>query len=217
MNPPTKENLSNVEIAVYALYLLGGWRERIHTEDIVLKCYEIAPSKFSWVKYPERPSDHTVYVSLTDATKQKNGALVGGESDRKRDTRKKGIQRIGGWKLTPQGVEWVEKNKRRIESSLGTHATLGERLDTDRKLKELLRSHAYSKFLKNGDNADISHAEFAESLVCTVNTSSEILNDRLEQIFSIAEKTKNEIVKSYVIFCQKNFEHVLKQKEKRYD
>lgn len=52
MNPPNTENLSNIDIVVYALYVLGGWRERIHTEDIALKCFEIAPSRFSWVKYP---------------------------------------------------------------------------------------------------------------------------------------------------------------------
>jgi len=205
MNPPNTENLSNIDIVVYALYVLGGWRERIHTEDIALKCFEIAPSRFSWVKYPKYPDNHTAYLSLGDAKKQKYGALVKGESERKRES-----QRIGGWKLTPQGVEWVESNKRRIESSLGTHATLGERLDTDRKLRELLKSRAYSKFLKNAESADISHAEFAESLVCTVNTSSEILNDRLEQIFSIAKKTRNEDVKRYVSFCQKKFENVLR-------
>lgn len=205
MNPPNEESLSNIDIVVYALYALGGWQERIHTEDIALKCYEIAPSKFSWVKYPRYPDNHTAYLSLGDAKKQKYGALVKGESERKRET-----QRIGGWKLTPHGVEWVEKNKRRIESSLGTHATLGERLETDRKLKELLKSRAYSKFHKDGANANISHAEFAESLVCTVNTSHEILNDRLEQIYSIAEKTKNDGVKRYVDFCQKQFENLLK-------
>ncbi len=70
MNPPNEESLSNIDIVVYALYALGGWRERIHTEDIALKCYEIAPSKFSWVKYPQYPDNHTAYLSLGDAKKR---------------------------------------------------------------------------------------------------------------------------------------------------
>ena len=75
MNPPSIE-LSNIDIAVYALYLLGGWRDRIHTEDIALKCFELAPSKFSWVKYPEYPDNNTAYLSLGDAKKTKYGVLV---------------------------------------------------------------------------------------------------------------------------------------------
>lgn len=204
MNPSNEESLSNIDIVVYALYSLGGWGERIHTEEIALKCFEIAPSRFSWTKYPIYPDLSSAYDALRTAKKQ-NYALVKGESERKREKK-----RIGGWKLTPHGVEWVERNKKRIESSLGTHATLGERLEADRKLKELLKSQAYSKFLKSGSNADISHAEFAESLVCTVNTSPEILNDRLEQIYSIARKTNNDNVKKYIDFCQGKFENLLK-------
>ena len=43
MNPPNPDNLSNIDIVVYALYLLGGWHERVHTDDIALKCFELAP------------------------------------------------------------------------------------------------------------------------------------------------------------------------------
>ncbi|MFH2104546.1 MAG: hypothetical protein ABIJ39_14455 [Chloroflexota bacterium] len=205
MNPLSTENLSNIDIAVYALYLLGGWRDRVHTEDIALKCFELAPSKFSWVKYPEYPDNHTAYLSLGDAKKQKYGALVEGGSERQ-----KGKKHIGRWKLTPHGVEWIEISKQRIEEALGKHATIGERLDTDRKLKELRNSTGYRKFLRDGDQADISHAEFAESLVCTVNTSPEILNDRLEQLLSIAEKKKQDEIKRYVGFCQEKFVNILK-------
>jgi predicted HTH domain antitoxin len=205
MNPPNADNLSNIDIAVYALYLLGGWRERVHTEDIALKCFELAPSKFSWVKYPEYPDNNTAYLSLGDAKKQKYGALVKGGSERKKE-----MQHIGGWKLTLHGVEWIEGNKLRIEESLGKHATTGERLDIDRKLKELRNSIAYSKFLRSGESGDISHAEFAESLVCTVNTSSEILNDRLEQLSSIAKELKKDDIEKYIRFCREKFEGLLK-------
>lgn len=203
MNPPRADSLSNVEIAVYALYLLGGWRERIHTEDIALKCYEIAPSKFSWIKYPKYPEYNTAYLSLGDAKKPKYGALVDGESER---NKKKGS--IGGWKLTLKGVEWIENNKARLELALGQHATIGKRLDVDRKMRELLNSIAYQKFLKNRSN--ISHAEFAESLVCTVNTSAEILNERLDQLYSTAETLKKDEVKLYVQYCREFFSAILK-------
>ena len=115
--------------------------------------------------------------------------------------------------LTGNGVQWIKVNKARIEKYLGKHIPTGDRLASDRKLKELLRSAAFKEFSHNGDQAEFSHAEFAESLVCTVNASSEILNDRLEQLYSTGEKLQREEVKNYVSFCRKKFTLLLGGKE----
>ncbi|MEO0010166.1 MAG: hypothetical protein ABIK51_06585, partial [candidate division WOR-3 bacterium] len=72
------DSLSDIDIAVYALYILGGWHSRIHTEDIALKCFELAKSKFSWVKYPQYPDPTPARYALEAAKKQENGALVTG-------------------------------------------------------------------------------------------------------------------------------------------
>ncbi len=40
----------NSELVVYALYLLGGESHPVHTEDVALKCFELFPDSFSWVK-----------------------------------------------------------------------------------------------------------------------------------------------------------------------
>lgn len=202
------DELSDKDIVIYALYLLGGWQKRVHTEDIALRCYEFAPSKFSWVKYPQYPDLAPARFALEKAKRPEHGALVKGESERKR-TRKKGI---GGWMLTERGIQWVESNKSRIERYLDEHLTTGDRLPADRKLKELLRSVAFRKFRECGEQAEISHAEFAESLVCTVNTKAEVLNDRLEQLYSIAEVLRREEVKDYVNFCRKKFASILARK-----
>lgn len=199
--------LSDKHIVLYALYLLGGWQKRVHTEDIALKCFQIAPTKFSWVKYPEYPDIAPARFALEAAKKQKHGALVKGESERK-----KTVKSVGGWMLTANGLQWIKDNKELIEKYLGKHVPTGERLPADRKLKELLGSVAFNKFINDGEQAEISHAEFAESLVCTVNTRSEVLNDRLEQLYSISEKMKKKEVKDYVNFCRKKFASLLEKK-----
>lgn len=196
--------LSNKDIVLYALYILGGWQTRIHTEDIAIKCHQLVPRKFSWVKYPQYPDIMPTIFGLESAKKLKNGALVEGESERKRTPK-----RIGGWMLTPNGINWIEANKKRVEEYLSKHEIIGDRLHADRKLKELYRSKAFRKFIKNGEKTEISHAEFAESLICTVNTRSKILKDRLKQLHSIAEKLKKEEIKNYVNFCKKEFESLL--------
>ena len=206
MNPKDQiDSLSNIDIVVYALYVLGGWQKRVHTEDVALKCYELAPSKFSWIKYPQYPDLSSAYFALKDAGKPRYGALVEGDSERQREK-----NRIGGWKLTPRGDRWIQSSKERIEGFLGKHAPISDRLHSDRRAKELLGSVAFPKFLKNGEQAEISHAEFAESLVCTVNTGPEILSDRLEQLYSTAEALRNEEIKSYVTFCRRRFVSLLK-------
>lgn len=198
------DTLSGKDIAVYALHLLGGWQKRVHTEDVALKCYELAPSKFSWVKYPQYPDATPARFALEAAKKQEYGALVKGESERKRTSKN-----IGGWMLTANGIEWVKANKRRIEEYLGKHIPTGDRLPADRKLRELMVSVAFRKFRDSEEQAEISRAEFAESLVCTVNTKAEVLNDRLEQLYSIAEELKREDIKSYINFCRRRFTSLL--------
>lgn len=201
------DKLSNKDIVLYALYLLGGWQKRVHTEDIAVKCYQLAPTKFSWVKYPQYPDLTPARFTLEAVKKLKYGALVKGESERKR-----AIESVGGWMLTANGIQWIKANKARIEQYLGEHVPVGDRLPADRKLKELLGSAAFRKFRDYGEQAEISHTEFAESLVCTVNTRAEVLNDRLEQHHAIAEELGKEEVKNYVKFCRKKFAPLLGEK-----
>jgi hypothetical protein len=201
------DKLSGMDIVLYSLYLLGGWQKRVHTEDIALKCFQVAPSKFSWVKYPRYPDLTPARFALEAAKKPGYGALVKGESERKRT-----VKSVGGWMLTGEGIKWIKVNKPRIEQYLGKHRPTGDRLHTDRKLKELLRSVAFKKFMDYGEDTEISHAEFAESLVCTVNTRAEVLSDRLEQLHSIAEELRKEEVKNYVNFCQSKFALLLEKR-----
>ncbi len=198
-----KENkLSDVDVVLYALYKLGGWQERIHTEDIALKCYKLAPSKFSWVKYKEYPDLMAVWFALGDAKKERYGALVVGGSERKKGS---GKDKFGGWRLSENGLQWIKDNQYRIEESLYGGFSPDSRLIEGRRLKTLTNSQAYIKFLRQGEKAAISHAEFAESLICTVNTKPEILKERLEQLYSAADLLKQTDVKRYLDYCRKRF------------
>ena len=197
--------LSDKDIVLYALYLLGGWQERIHTEDIALKCHQLAPSRFSWVKYPQYPDIQPVRFAL-EKVGAKHGGLVEGKSERK----DKAI--VGGWRLTESGVQWIEANRTRIEQSLAKDVSIKDRLPQNRRINELFRSLAFRKFQQYGEKAEISHAEFAESLVCTVNTKADVLIERLEQLYSAAEELKRQEIKDYVDFCRGKFALLLNRR-----
>lgn len=196
--------LSARDIVIYALYILGGAHSRIHTEDIALKCYDLASSEFSLVKYPQYPDITPARFALEGAKKPESGALVRGESERKR-----AAGSIGGWMLTPTGIQWIKANISKIESNLGKHGPIGDRLSSSRKLKELLNSIAYKKYKEFSEQANISHADFAESLVSTVNTRADVLDERLNLIYSTAEELGIEDVKKYVRFCRIKFAALL--------
>ena len=43
-----KEEVNNLEIALFALYKLGGITQKVHTEKIAFECFNLAQERFSW-------------------------------------------------------------------------------------------------------------------------------------------------------------------------
>ena len=187
-----KNDLKNRDIVLYSLYLLGGLQKRINTEDVALKCFNLAPRKFSWIKYPKIPDLAPVSFTL-----EKSTPFVDGESERK--------SKIGGWRLTSIGRNWIKNNLDRIEEILGKHKQVGNRLFDDRRLNILFKSPAYQKFLSFKNDPEITYAEFTESLICTVNTDTKILNEKLEQLEVTAEKLNKKRIIDYLKFCKTKF------------
>lgn len=114
---PLTPNVTAPELAAFALYVLGGGRTVVDTEDVALQVHEIAPGRFSWRKYPDRINLELVRVALSDARKRENGRLVTGTGR-------------SGWSLTAAGQRWGEANaphllgqdlrKQRAERSAGS-------------------------------------------------------------------------------------------------
>lgn len=42
------KELSNIDIALFALYKLGGTAKKVHTEEIAWEAYKLAKERFSW-------------------------------------------------------------------------------------------------------------------------------------------------------------------------
>lgn len=194
MNTP---HLTTMDIVVYALYRLGGWEKRVHTEDVALECFKIAPSRFSWVKYTQYPDLTPTRYALEDLKKSRStlGALVQGESERK------SASGTGGWRLTALGMAWVKTNQDRVERALQVNIAPTERLQGEKKLKTLIKSPAFAKFQSSGGD-EISHAELAESLLATINTSPKVLHERISQLQAVAIELKHSQALEYLDFVQ---------------
>ncbi len=64
-----RPGINNWEIVMWALYLENAASKRVHTEDVTLRCFELAPDSFSWLthrKYPDKEVARKDLVRLRD-------------------------------------------------------------------------------------------------------------------------------------------------------
>ena len=134
---PPLERLSNPQIAALALYLIGGATARQHQEDVAVKCYELAPRRFSWERH-EYPDIDRAGVALRDAKKPRNGALTTGD------------KRVG-WLLTPEGIDWAAEYGGLAGGSMASGASVLGAAE-DRELRQL-RSHRLFEAWRAGSEA----------------------------------------------------------------
>ena len=73
-------------------------------------------------------------------------------------------------------------------------------MQEDRRLKVLIKSGAFAKFLENDQRSNISYTEFVESIVCTVNTERNTVFERLEQLYSVGTVLRQKTVLEYLDF-----------------
>jgi hypothetical protein len=211
MGNQNKKKYPNRELAVYALFLLGGDTNRIHTEDIALKCFELSPSSFSWVKYQQYPDKDIVRMALMDARKELFGAFVDGRAGQKRGlSAKTGRHPIDdGWVLTTNGINWIRENL----SGLQLLMSSGEIKEHRQKvLKQLKRTREHSLFLqytRQPSNFSPMIGEIADLLRCRVDAEDEIWMQRFDQMRRQVEATGH---KNMLDFVEKCHEAYLRQK-----
>jgi hypothetical protein len=197
----------NRELVVYSLYLLGGDTKRIHTEDIALKCFELYPSSFSWVKYTTYPDKDIVRVALTDARKESYGARVEGRAGTKRGlsakTNREPIE--DGWVLTSRGIEWVRDNLKDLERIAGTNRLKEHR---QKLLKQLKKIREHRLFIQYADSTERFYpmiGDIADLLRCRVDAEPEIWQSRFDRIRRQAESAGQGDVLDFINKCQQAY------------
>lgn len=204
------EELSNEDLVLYVLYLLGGWQKRIHTEDVALKCFKIAPSKFSWTKYPQYPDLTPARFALESAKKKVNGSLVEGVSERRKTT-----SHISGWRLTTDGINWIKEHIERIKLVLGKGQPKGYRSAIDKLWLERERSIAYKKFIKENSCKSVKDYEFTDFLDANLDTPPQILKERFSEIQTQATEAKKEDILKFLNQCEQKFANLLGGKNEK--
>lgn len=133
------KTFSNHEVVTLAVYLLGGERQAVDTEDVAVKANELAPGRFTWRKHRDQINLEIIRVYLSDAKKPSKGSyLLGSGND--------------GWLLTPEGLSFAVERLPDLGRSDLTRAPLSSREQRQRQVERtrMLGSDAFAKFKAQG-------------------------------------------------------------------
>jgi hypothetical protein len=193
---------SNIEVAVFALGLLGGAKRKVATELIAHEAYKLAPDRFSWVlpQYKDYPDKEVVRAALEDAEKPQSGRLVEGKSarDSARD----------GWILTPPGIRWLEDNQHRIRLALGANEEPRMRLsptELGRFRSRLRRDPAFQLYSRTGSVAEMSRFMFCDMLQCSPDAPPDLLSFKFDRLLAEAELANDTELNVFLSECQLRF------------
>ena len=141
------------------------------TEDVAAKCFDLAPNRFSWRKYPY-PNLESTGVALRDGKKQKNGALINGSS------------RIG-WLLSPAGVDWAQNQDPLLAPADTGTPRLALRREQAAAI-DSIRSHTTFKVWQTDANNFVSLYETADAVRLTADAPRVIIAQRIDELSNIA-------------------------------
>jgi hypothetical protein len=198
-----EKELSNMDVALFALYKLGGVSKKVHTEEIAWESYQLAKDRFSWQlsEYRKRgfPDKTAVYYALGDAKKKKYGKLVVG----------KGGHDLGGelegWRFTSQGVTWIKENEKRILEGLNQKAPDLPKREAERFINKITADPFFKYFQEKTNLKDASRYMFTDMLVCAPDASKNIIKQKFEQLYSAAKLVNDTRILNFLNACKEKF------------
>ncbi|MDQ7842089.1 MAG: hypothetical protein RDU83_13875 [bacterium] len=189
------------------MYLLGGDTSRVHTEDITIKCFELFPASFSWVKHTKYPDKDIVRVALTDARKEQNGALVEGRAGQNRGltakTRRRPVD--DGWMLTSRGIAWIEQNRTTIEGIAGSDLVKQHRQKILRQLKRVRDHRLFVQYADSPERFVPMLGQIADLLKCRVDAEHDVWQQRFDRIRRQAQSADQQDVLDFITRCEQAY------------
>ena len=157
--------IGNPEVVAFALYELGGAGRFIGIEDLFVRCWQLAPRRFSW-RTKEYPNYKTLYQALVDLERSHAGTLI-------RTTDGLGRQ------LSASGVAWVRQREARFRRALAQPSEgMSGRRPSHRLVNELSSAEPVRQF-RAGEEPKLSRFDAADLLVASPDSPPSVWRERL--------------------------------------
>lgn len=168
MNP--RIEITNSELFLWSLFVLGGDSSFVDVEDVFLKSFELAPKRLSWRTRADLPDYKKCSKGLRDAEARRPQMLV-----KTRD----GFCR----QLSVAGQEWIHANETRLAEMLETGAANQEpkRRPRVQMLTEVERSDAFQTFLSSRV-VPVEKWVVAEILRCSPDSEETLWSSRIQAL-----------------------------------
>jgi hypothetical protein len=202
-----QNELSNIDIALFALYKLGGISKKVHTEHIAWEAYKLAKGRFSW-RLPEFrekfPDKSPVRFALEQAKKKEHGKLVSGRAGG--DINRPELE---GWRFTPEGAEWIRQNEKRITKALKQKAPTLPKLDAEKFVRKLRREPCFKHFQQKRNFQDISPYMFTDMLGCAPDATKDIIKKKFDLLLSTSKLVNDSELIKFLEACAIAFSTLL--------
>lgn len=199
--------LSNIDIVLFALHKLGGTSKKFHTEHIAWEAYQIAKERFSWrlPEFRDRFPDKTpVRFALEQAKKKEHGKLVtgraGGDIFR---------PELEGWRFTPDGAEWIRENWSRIAKALKQKTTDLRRLEAEKFVRKLRADACFRLFQERGGLDEVSSYMFTDMLGCSPDATKDIIKQKFDRLLTTAKLINDSELIKFLEVCSSTFSALL--------
>ena len=199
--------LSNIDIALFALHKLGGTSKKVHTEHIAWEAYQLAKERFSW-RLPEFrdrfPDKSPVRFALEQAKKKEHRKLVTGRAGG--DI---GRSELEGWRFTPEGAEWIRKNESRIAKALKQKAPDLPKREAEKFVRKLRADNCFRHFQRRGNLDEASSYMFTDMLGCSPDASKGIIRQKFDRLLSTAKLVNDKELITFLEVCASDFSALL--------
>jgi hypothetical protein len=168
------DDVANWEIVVWALSQLDGAHQMIDVEEVFLRCFELAPLRFSWRTREDLPDLKKCSKSLQEAEARQPALLI------------KTGDRFGRG-LTVAGQEWAAANLSRLQKQFATGRSVPEprRRPRSRMLNEVEDSGLFKEWVE-ATAMPSEKWRVADLLRCSPDSSQRIWTERFQTLRSAA-------------------------------
>jgi hypothetical protein len=124
-----------------------------------------------------------------------------------------------GFQLTSKGYEAVEKVQNKIKSPFRHRANF-ERLASEERTREEIfinqieKSDVFKRYQKKGEKFDMSEYELCDLLFCTLESSLNVRQKKLNLLKGYAERLNRQTILEFLEFCEFEYRSYLRGNQK---